>query len=85
MPISNTSKLLKNRRIELGISLRELAKKIGISHNAIKKIEDGECPLPHRRIRQYSTALNILESTIVDNILNDTSMRILSNIRSNKK
>lgn len=51
---------IKNRRIELGMSQEDLAKKTGYtSRSSIAKIEKGEVDLPQSKILAFAKALNM--------------------------
>jgi transcriptional regulator with XRE-family HTH domain len=50
---------IKTRRIELEMSQRELAKRMGYSnHSTITKIEAGKVDIPQSRIVQFAEVLN---------------------------
>ena len=59
-PISEKSKrqgnLLRNIREAAGLTMRQLAMQIGISHTAISQLEHGKLDLPYARIEQLVTA-----------------------------
>ena len=51
---------IKNRRIALGMSQTELAKKVGyVGKSAISKVENGERDISQSMIEQYAKALNV--------------------------
>lgn len=47
---NNLGKLVKNKRLEAGLSLRQLAKLVGVSHTEIARIESGERECPSLKI-----------------------------------
>lgn len=50
---------IKNRRLELGMSMRELAAKSGYTdHTTIAKIEKGEVDISIGRLKQIAAALD---------------------------
>ena len=48
---------IKEKRVEKGLSLRELAKIMGYHHSTIGKIENDLVDLPQSRIVQFANAL----------------------------
>lgn len=48
---------IKEKRIEKGYSLRELAKVMGYHHSTIGKVENGLVDLPQSRIEQFAQVL----------------------------
>lgn len=51
---------IKARRVELGLSQRALAAKMGYkNHTAITYVESGNTDLPHSRIKQFADALGV--------------------------
>ena len=56
---------IKNRRLELGLSQTELAKKIGYKDKTmISHIENGHVDLPHSKILAFAKALDISPSEL---------------------
>ena len=57
---------IKNRRLELGLTQSELAKKLGYSDKSmIAKIEKGAVDLPQSKIIAFAEALNISPSDLM--------------------
>lgn len=57
---------IKNRRIELGMSQEELAKKMGyISRSTIAKIESGTNDIPQSKIQAFAKALDTTPSFLM--------------------
>lgn len=50
---------LKQARTLSGLSLREAADKMGLSHNSISKFERGELKIDSARLRQFATAYGV--------------------------
>ena len=58
---------IKQRRVELGLSQRELAEKVGYSHHStLTRIEAGTVDIPQSKIRQFASALNVDISYLMD-------------------
>ncbi len=58
---------IKHRRIELGWSQRELAKRMGYgNHSTITKIESGQVDIPQSRIVQFSEVLGVSIAHLMD-------------------
>ena len=62
--IENISHIIRNKRQQLGLKQEELANKIGIKHNLIKRIEDGWHPdlQTARKIEKF-LKIKIVENT----------------------
>lgn len=58
--------LLRKRRVEAGLSLRDVAAKIGVSHVFLADVERGVRPLSTDREPQLLAALNNLTQTELD-------------------
>lgn len=57
---------IKNRRLELGLTQSELAKKLGYSDKSmIAKIEKGAVDLPQSKIIAFAEALNVSPSDLM--------------------
>ncbi len=56
-PVSN-GEIIKHIRISLGLSQRDVAKKLGISQNGYSKIERGYALMTIDKLKQIATALN---------------------------
>lgn len=57
---------IKARRQELGLSQRELAKRLGYTdHTTITRVESGKVDLPMSRIAQFAEALRVSPSYIM--------------------
>lgn len=58
---------IKHRRIELGWSQRELAKRMGYgNHSTITKIESGQVDIPQSRIVQFAEVLGVTVAFLMD-------------------
>jgi transcriptional regulator with XRE-family HTH domain len=49
---------LRQARIMSGLSLRDVAKEVGLSHQAIKKFEDGALPVTDERLSVFAALYN---------------------------
>ena len=56
---------IKEKRIEKGLSLRELAKIMGYHHSTIGKVENDLVDLPQSRIVQFAEALGTTPSYLM--------------------
>lgn len=57
---------LKNRRIELGLSLRDVAQVVGVNASTVKRWESGEIDdMKRKRVFAYAKALQISPSVIM--------------------
>lgn len=57
---------IKKRRIELGMTQRDLCKKMGYSnHSTIARIESGSIDLPQSKIVQFASALDTTPSYLM--------------------
>ena len=52
-------KIIKNRRAELKLSQRELAKKVGVSHSTISRIESDQVTPMNDTVKRLSNALSL--------------------------
>jgi transcriptional regulator with XRE-family HTH domain len=50
---------IRARRIERGISLRELARRIGVSASFVSRVENGHCPPSVDTLRAIASELDI--------------------------
>lgn len=50
---------IKQARLMRGLSMRDAAKLIGISHNAIHKMETGQMPISDERVKSFMKAYNV--------------------------
>lgn len=50
---------IRARRIELGISQRQLARRIGVSASFVSRVETGQCPPSVVTLRAMTSALGI--------------------------
>lgn len=58
---------IRNRRIELGLTQDELARKLGYkSRSTINKIELGKNDVPQHKILEFAAALDILVEDLMD-------------------
>lgn len=63
----DTKDLIKNRRLEIGITMKELADKIGVSEGTISRWESGDISNMRRdKICMLSKALSISPMTLID-------------------
>lgn len=63
-------KNIRARRMQLGITQRELAQKCGYKdHTTINKIEKGQVDITFERLKQIATAL---DTTVINLILGNT-------------
>lgn len=63
-------KNIRARRMQLGITQRELAQKCGYKdHTTINKIEKGKVDITFERLKQIATAL---DTTVINLILGNT-------------
>lgn len=83
---------IKNRRLELGMTQSELAKKMGYSEKSmISKIESGKVDLPQSKIVDFAKALNTTPSALMgwttyddlkDKTWNDVSKQTWNSIKN---
>ena len=51
---------IKNRRIELGWTLRELADRMGYkNHSTVQRVESGKVDIPQSKIEKFSKVLGV--------------------------
>ena len=61
------NEILRNRRIELGLSMKELAEKVGVSEGTISRWESGKIEdMKRSRIKALSDALHISPAVIME-------------------
>lgn len=61
------NEILRNRRIELGLSMKELAEKVGVSEGTISRWESGKIEdMKRSRIKALADALHISPSVIME-------------------
>lgn len=73
-------KIIKNRRLELKLSQRELAKKVGVSHSTISRIESDQVIPMNDTIKGLSNALSLDYNYLLaknDQIIDDPLVRIV--------
>lgn len=63
-------KILKEKRLSLGLSQRELAKKIGVVYSLISKIETGDRRLDFLEMIDYCRKLDIDPHDVINHIEN---------------
>ena len=75
--------IIKQRRCELGLSQRDLAKMIGYKdHSTVVKIENGSVDLSYSRLVQFAEVLDVpVEYLIGDPPINEENNESLSNNR----
>ena len=82
-------KNIRDRRIKLGMSQEELAKKLGYkSRSTIAKIETGKVDLPESKIKSFADALNTTPAYLMgwkNNVEDDISLESLGLIKVKKK
>lgn len=82
-------KNIRDRRIKLGMSQEELAKKLGYkSRSTIAKIETGKVDLPESKIKSFADALNTTPAYLMgwrNNVEEDISLESLGLIKVKKK
>lgn len=58
---------IKTRRLELGLSLRELSDRMGYAnHSTIARIESGKVDLPQSKIVKFAEVLNVSVAELMD-------------------
>ena len=75
--------MLREVRIQAGLTQRELAEKLGVSRGFVSKVEAGLTPLPPDRARQVEEVLNLPEGSIReggerDGVLIETMLQTLT-------
>jgi transcriptional regulator with XRE-family HTH domain len=58
-------KTLRTLRREAGLSQRDLAKKLNLSHQQIQKYERGNNALPLQRVKSFASALGVAPAILV--------------------
>lgn len=58
-PVPDLGKTITERRISLGLSVRELGTRAGIRESLIKKVESGKMTLPIQELRKLERVLGI--------------------------
>ena len=67
---------IKARRIEIGMSMRELAEKMGYqNHSTISRIESGDVDLPQSKISQFAEILRTSPAYLMGWISEETSQK----------
>lgn len=61
-------KILKDKRVSLGLSQRELAEQIGVVYSLISKIETGDRRLDFLEMIEYCRMLDIDPHDVIDQI-----------------
>lgn len=60
-------KKIKARRLELGLSLRDLSERMGYAnHSTIARIESGKVDLPQSKIVKFAEVLNMTVAELMD-------------------
>lgn len=63
---------LKQRRVELGMTMAEVAQKVGVSEATISRYESGDIQnMRQNRIKQYADALQVSASSFIDDDYNE--------------
>ncbi len=82
MKYSKTSRLIKTRREEKGVTQNELAKKIGYAHaQFISNFERGYSPLPLKKLYKIRKILSIDEIKLEETLIEDFVIHIRGNIK----
>lgn len=58
--------IVRDRRRELGMSLRELAEKLGVSHVFLGEVERGTARIPLARIAAFALALRVSQKQLFE-------------------
>ena len=67
---------IKARRIEIGMSMRELAQKMGYqNHSTISRIEAGDVDLPQSKISQFAEVLGTSPAYLMGWVSEETSKK----------
>lgn len=70
---------IKARRIEIGMSMRELAEKMGYqNHSTISRIESGDVDLPQSKISQFAEILGTSPAYLMGWISEETDKKTTS-------
>lgn len=65
--VSGLKGSIKNRRLEIGITMKELADKVGVSEATVSRWESGEISsIPHIRLIELSRALQVSPIELVE-------------------
>lgn len=63
----NIGEKIKQRRMELGWSMRELSNRMGyLNHSTLSRIENGKVDLPQSRVVQFAEVLGTTVSYLMD-------------------
>lgn len=69
-------KRIRTRRIEIGMSMRELAQKMGYqNHSTISRIEAGDVDLPQSKISQFAEVLGTSPAYLMGWVSEETSKK----------
>lgn len=74
--MKHTAKLIKDRRIELGLSQGQVAKKIKCNIQQVSQWERGAFPIPIKMAKRLAKFFNIQGRTMRDCIRADFSKRL---------
>lgn len=66
---------IKQRRMELKWSQRELAEKMGYNHSTITRIETGKIDIPQSRIVQFADVLGVSVGYLMNWVSEETSKK----------
>lgn len=69
----NIAKLIKTKRVALGISQNSLAKKVGCEKSGqfISNVERGQCSIPLSRLNEYSKSISASKKDLKEAIISD--------------
>jgi len=56
---------IRARRLELGMSMRELARRLGVSPSFVSRLENGRCPPSVGTLRALTSELRISASALL--------------------
>ena len=62
----NIGQKIKQRRIELGMSQRDLAAKMGYNHSTITRIETGKIDPPQSKVVKFAEVMNTSIAYLMD-------------------
>jgi len=79
--VSTTAKLLRQRREAIGLSQRELGRKLNMTATFINRIEKGLSPLPPEQVSEFAKVLNCSTKELSWAIKMDASERFEKKIK----
>ncbi len=81
----NLGILIRKKRIELGITQKELAQHLGVHMQLVSNMERNLCPFPIKHIFSIIKKLNFDEQWFVENILEIKKQKFLDSIEQYRK